>query len=682
MNTSALFSRLRHQHLDTVMANMRDVVAADSPKGSSLLQMCDYHLQTGGKRLRAMLPLMVAESLGQDPERITMFSAACEMLHNATLVHDDLQDGDTVRRDQTTVWKQYGTAQAINLGDAMFYYAVLLVQRLELPAEKREAAARRLLVETLRVIDGQEQEFELQGLANPTIQDYRRMVEGKTSGLFALPMAGAAELCGAAPEIVEGLTEAARHLGVLFQIQDDLLDLYANKGRGEVGADIKEGKLSVLAVHGLAHASTADKAVLKRILEKPREDTSNQDVRLALEILEHTGSRQHAVDELSRRREWARSVPALANEPKLVALIDGLAQLFLEPIQPLLDAWSCEQAQEDQAFCEQILPAVSRTFALSIGALPAGLKEAVRTAYLLCRIVDTVEDDALIGFDAQSALFDAFDACLSVDTENVDAFEQLSAAFEESTDARLCRNAGRVFRAFRALEPAQREGIRPHVLEMSLGMREYAGRVKDGGALRLADMADLERYCYFVAGTVGNLLTELFELAVPSLDAAICAALRSHAVSFGLGLQMVNIVKDVAEDLERDVCFLPKSTVAAHGLRFDQLLDPEHRPAALNALHEVCARAFEHLEHAQSYTRLWPADAAYDVRLFCAVPLALALATLRDTEVSEDTLRAGKVVKVSHETVGRILTNAAKAVRSDEGLAELFAAERVQRAVA
>src|SRR5437773_2405363 len=101
------------------------------------------------------MPLLTAQALGSDPERVVGFGAACEMLHNATLVHDDLQDGDLVRRGQLTVWNRFGVPQAINLGDAMFYFAVLLCQRADGPV-RREATVRRFLAGMLRVIDGQE----------------------------------------------------------------------------------------------------------------------------------------------------------------------------------------------------------------------------------------------------------------------------------------------------------------------------------------------------------------------------------------------------------------------------------------------------------------------------------------------------------------------------------------------
>ncbi len=338
----------------------------------------------------------------------------------------------------------------------------------------------------------------------------------------------------------------------------------------------------------------------------------------------------------------------------------------------------------DRAFCVALLPQVSRTFAISIEGLPDPLRDAVRVAYLLCRAVDTIEDEPRMAPADRAVLFDAFDALLADDTIDPAPFESLCARARlgaGAPDGELCRGAGAVFRAFRRLPLAQRQAIRPHVQEMSSGMRAYCARADAaGGALRLDDLEDLERYCYFVAGTVGNLLTALFEPAVPALSEAARAAVRARAVSFGLGLQMVNIVKDVAEDLERGVCFLPASLAEAQGVSLERILEPGARAAGLAVLGAVCERARRHLARAREYVLLWPAagptgrkeDGAVAVRLFCTVPLALALATLREVETGPDTLRPGATPKVSRAFVAKLLVQAGWAVPSDARLDALF----------
>src|SRR5690554_7944706 len=114
---------LRATHLPQILNLLETVVAEESPADSSLAIMCAYHMETGGKRLRALLPLVVGEALGVEALRLVAFGEACEMLLNATLVHDELQDRDRVRRDTPTIWEECRDARAINLGDADIYWS-------------------------------------------------------------------------------------------------------------------------------------------------------------------------------------------------------------------------------------------------------------------------------------------------------------------------------------------------------------------------------------------------------------------------------------------------------------------------------------------------------------------------------------------------------------------------------
>lgn len=326
---------LREGYLDRVMAMLDDAVVRSTPAGSSLVEMTRYHLSTGGKRLRALLPLATAEALGRKPDDVLAFAAACEILHNATLVHDDLQDGDTVRRGLPTIWAHYGEARAINLGDAMLYYTLVLARKLGGSAEAREKLLDRILHETLRVIDGQEREFLLQQMERPTIVDYFTMVEGKTSGLFALPVAGAAAFCGASSEITEALERATGHLGVLFQIQDDVLDLYGEKGRDRRGSDVAEGKISVLVVHCLENAPKDEAEWLRALLRRDRDDVSDADILRVAQMFETHGSLAFALDEIARRRNLAIAEPALAGTP-LRDLLAAMADVFVAPIKAQL----------------------------------------------------------------------------------------------------------------------------------------------------------------------------------------------------------------------------------------------------------------------------------------------------------------------------------------------------------
>lgn len=328
--------RCRAEHGAEIERLLAETAAAWTPEDSLLTEMCGYHLATGGKRLRALVPLLTAEALGADPVRLRPFAAACEMLHNATLVHDDLQDGDTTRRGRPTVWKRWSAAQAINLGDAMFYWAVALLGRLELPEARRREALELLLRGTLQVIDGQAREFQLKDDPAPSMPGYVRMIEGKTAGLFEIPLVGAARLAGAAPEVTTALGGAARDLGVLFQIQDDLLDLYGDKGRERRGTDVAEGKISALVVHALGCVEPADAAQLRGVLARPREQTSDDEIDWADRLFRRCGAVRFALDEIARRERAVAERPELAATPRLRELLVGLGDAFLEPIRPMV----------------------------------------------------------------------------------------------------------------------------------------------------------------------------------------------------------------------------------------------------------------------------------------------------------------------------------------------------------
>lgn len=327
--------RLSAEHLPAILGAIKSVFADEVGATSSLSMMTEYHMSTGGKRLRAILPIAVAEALGHDPSSLVAFGAACELLHNATLVHDDLQDGDRVRRGHDTIWVKYGAPQAINLGDAMLYATMLLVDQLEVSGENRRAAMSRVARETLRVVDGQEREFALKELDMPDAESYFAMVEGKTSGLFALPVVGAAELCGASRGLCAALQEVTRHLGVVFQIQDDVLDLYGDKGREEPGSDIGEGKISMLVVHALHNAEEEDALWLRELLRRDREDVSSADVARASELFKTCGALDAAFAEIDRRATLASQDPVIGEHPELASLIAGMVDVFLEPIKSI-----------------------------------------------------------------------------------------------------------------------------------------------------------------------------------------------------------------------------------------------------------------------------------------------------------------------------------------------------------
>ncbi len=196
----------------------------EQKQASVCTEMALYHLRSGGKRLRGVIPCYIYFLAGKDPQEAFPLGAAVEFIHNATLVHDDLQDGDEFRRGQPAVWKKYSTEQAINCGDAFFQYAGLVLQRLKTNPEFFMKILDLVFSATLQVIEGQAQEFLIKDVKNLTLNQYLKIVEGKTSSLFMFAFVSPLLALGADPIDIEKAKEFSRDFGLAFQIQDDLSD--------------------------------------------------------------------------------------------------------------------------------------------------------------------------------------------------------------------------------------------------------------------------------------------------------------------------------------------------------------------------------------------------------------------------------------------------------------------------
>ncbi len=306
----------------------------------------------------------------------------------------------------------------------------------------------------------------------------------------------------------------------------------------------------------------------------------------------------------------------------------------------------------DREFCRAILPKVSRTFALGIRMLPARLGDAVRTSYLLCRIADTIEDASGMSPDRKGDLLAHFAGCLNAHAPDC---ETLATAFAHprTDEERLVRESIRVLRVFGSLRPEVRDTVRPWVQEMTRGMAEFAAqRGPRDGLAALATVADLERYCYYVAGTVGHLLTGLFRIHHRRMAAARVARLEALATSFGLGLQLTNIIKDVADDRRRGWSFVPSELCELSGLRPDDLQDPSHGAQADEVMQALIAKAKAHLRDALTYCTTLPA-AAYRIRIFCLTSLYFAVRTLRLAERDPRLLDPAHKVKITRGEVYR-----------------------------
>lgn len=296
--------------------------------------MAKSQLSTKGKRVRARLSLHACASFRVAREHAVMWAAAIELLHNATLIHDDIQDGDTVRRGQQTIWAKHGVAQAINAGDFMLMLPFLALR--EMPLRHQGPLSAILAEYATRIVRGQVNELSLKDVGRYATRDYIAACEGKTGALLSLPVVGAAILGGHSVERAELFGEPFCQLGVLFQLQDDLVDLYGDKGRGTVGCDIYEGKVSALLVSLLDLAPEYAGEALA-IIHKPRDQTTPSDVLFLKELYERTRALDAVLEHIRLLEASVLESPLVRSEPTLHHVASRLVGLALSPIAHLLE---------------------------------------------------------------------------------------------------------------------------------------------------------------------------------------------------------------------------------------------------------------------------------------------------------------------------------------------------------
>ncbi len=324
----------------------------------------------------------------------------------------------------------------------------------------------------------------------------------------------------------------------------------------------------------------------------------------------------------------------------------------------------------DEVYQDQILPHVSRTFALTIPQLPPALSIPVTSAYLLCRIADTIEDEPALSAPETLAFLQRFSAVVAGSGEAAALARDLEQRLSDRTlptERDLVSNMDRVVRVAANLGPAQHAAIKRCVELMCYGMPRFQFNASIKG---LPHSSDLDDYCYYVAGVVGEMLTELF--CDYSVDIARRRAnLSALAASFAQGLQMTNILKDVWEDRSRGACWLPQDVFSRHGVDLAQLSGDSDDPRFRAGIFELVAVAHAHLRNALDYTLLIPRQEK-GIRRFCLWAIGLAVLTLRKIAHHLD-FTAGAQVKVTRTAVSMTMFITNTFIAHDWMLRRLFA---------
>lgn len=328
-----------------------------------------------------------------------------------------------------------------------------------------------------------------------------------------------------------------------------------------------------------------------------------------------------------------------------------------------------EFSSSDIKFQNRALDGVSRTFALTIPQLPAGLCHVVGNAYLLCRIADTIEDEPALSAADKRKFSDQFVSVVKGDMSSVEFAQELGSRLSASTTSEehdLIRNAERVIRITHACAPLQRKALERCVRIMSRGMSEFQA---DASLKGLSDIAELDLYCYYVAGVVGEMLTELFCDYCPEM-ADNREKLLKLAVSFGQALQMTNILKDIWDDQARGVCWLPRSVFDSTGFDLGALSGNHQDQRYVQGMHQLVKIAYQHQVTALQYIQLIPYR-EQGIRRHCLWALGMAVLTLRRI-YDNPTFSSGKEVKISRLTVASLISDSRTALKSNSDLVNLF----------
>ncbi|RMH60836.1 MAG: squalene/phytoene synthase family protein [Calditrichaeota bacterium] len=305
----------------------------------------------------------------------------------------------------------------------------------------------------------------------------------------------------------------------------------------------------------------------------------------------------------------------------------------------------------DIYYCRAMLPRVSRTFAPTIRMLPQGLEVPVTVAYLLCRIADTVEDSEHLTLQTKQAMLALYARVMEGDSTATSRFQEAVRQIPaETADDLLAHNVGRVLHVFAGFSPVIRKHITFWVVEMSMGMQKFAQDKKTRAFTFLRSMKELDEYMYYVAGTVGYLLTELFSFYSRKITPSLRQRMEKLAESFGKGLQMVNIIRDMATDLRRGQSYIPDELLAKYHLDRQSIFEKENADRAEELFNELIRNAVKHLDKALDYILLIPKEEK-KIRLFCMLPVFWAMRTLEKIQENTLALLGQEKVKVSRRMI-------------------------------
>lgn len=316
-----------------------------------------------------------------------------------------------------------------------------------------------------------------------------------------------------------------------------------------------------------------------------------------------------------------------------------------------------------------LLEGVSRTFALTIPQLPKELYPAVANAYLLCRIVDTIEDEVSLSVKQKEKFCTDFIDIVKTGNNAESFAKALAPLLSQQTipaEHTLIHLTPRVIKITHSFDSEQIQALADCVETMAKGMPIFQALDLHAG---VATMTDMDNYCYYVAGCVGEMLAKLFCHYSAEINTYKDELLKL-SVSFGQGLQMTNILKDIWDDADRGVCWLPQDIFTETGFELNDLTPETNDPNFRLGLEHLISIAHRHLQNALEYTQLLPSHET-GIRNFCLWALGMAVLTLKNIKNNLG-FNESNQVKITRKDVKKTIFISKLTARSNSLLSLLF----------
>ncbi|AEC52401.1 bifunctional short chain isoprenyl diphosphate synthase (idsA) [Pyrococcus sp. NA2] len=338
MSYDELFERIREK-AKFVDEKLFEIIPEKEPK--VLYEAARHYPLAGGKRVRPFVVLTSTEAVGGDWRKALYPAVAIELIHNYSLVHDDIMDMDETRRGKPTVHRVWGINMAILAGDLLFSKAFEAISRAEVPPEKKAKILETIVLASNELCEGQAMDLEFENREAVTIEEYMNMVSGKTGALFEASAKIGGIVGSESEEYINALARWGRNVGIAFQIWDDVLDLIADEKKlgKPVGSDIRKGKKTLIVAHFFENADEKAKERFLKVFGKYAGDVRGsgiieEDVKAevmeAIELLKEYGSIDYAAKVAKELVDKANEALSILPESKARRDLELLANFIVE----------------------------------------------------------------------------------------------------------------------------------------------------------------------------------------------------------------------------------------------------------------------------------------------------------------------------------------------------------------